>query len=470
MSKIINKIEPRAFEIIRDVVASIVNDEVSSQFALGVTELAGVGVFLERKTPMQSAEMAMINVTMASTDPFSNYYPVSKDGNYNYHIDVYSRAKTTSEDSGYSLSAFKCHRILGVLDAVFSDDKYATLGLQKPSISRVQVSEILIHDASRDHDAESITMGRLILTVTAQELTEKVLRNIIEGADTQVKLGNTERGYIYSGDNIPIPPPTAPPGDVFNSESTLLGESPSGGSFVVPDSVLTVNGNAFDLLPATVSKDIIVKNDEGGTVGTVIGGEIIVPSAGEIPIGASLQKTNATVSYYTNDDGANQFGRETDFFTLEPGKLNPFGTNEKFTDTVGTQVYLDGIILDWSTFYNGVVLAITNQQNPTGALNLLATFTEVNSSTLNGFSDWFLPNHRQLENFQVIPESRRFGYFPFVGLGASNVRFWTSTPNLSGTTFYTIPNQNAAGANMYNPANGAYHFKCRFYSLADLGL
>ena len=81
-----------------------------------------------------------------------------------------------------------------------------------------------------------------------------------------------------------------------------------------------------------------------------------IPSAGggggggSTPIGATLIKTNQTVSFRTGDDGSVQAGRATDFFTL--ASANPFGTTERFTDELGGQTYTNNIVIDWST-YNG---------------------------------------------------------------------------------------------------------------------
>ena len=72
--------------------------------------------------------------------------------------------------------------------------------------------------------------------------------------------------------------------------------------------------------------------------------------SGAAPIGADLMKTNQTVSYRTGDDGDLEKGRATDFFTL--ASANPFSTTERFTDELGTQIYTNNIVIDWST-YNG---------------------------------------------------------------------------------------------------------------------
>jgi len=71
--------------------------------------------------------------------------------------------------------------------------------------------------------------------------------------------------------------------------------------------------------------------------------EVICPQALN---SASLLSTGQTNSYYVNDDGSTQRGR--DFFVLE--HLNGFNTVDRFTDTLGTQIYLDDVVIDWSTW------------------------------------------------------------------------------------------------------------------------
>lgn len=256
MSKIVNPIPPRAFELIRDRIGEILISELASQTAMTYDENLDATVHVEKTVPFQAVEFPAVNVAL-SRGGFDNATILKKDGNYTYHIDVWTRAKSTDSDGGDSLSMFKLHRLIGVIDAILSDHQYNTLGFEKPFISRVFVDEIGIAEPKRTEDAESVMMGRLMFQVRVPENVETLEASLIEGFDTQVKIGKTDKGYIFSGENTPVPPPTCPPGEVFNTLNIKIGEAPSGGFFVVEDSNVSNSDDSYSVdLPATQDLEI----------------------------------------------------------------------------------------------------------------------------------------------------------------------------------------------------------------------
>ena len=115
---------------------------------------------------------------------------------------------------------------------------------------------------------------------------------------------------------------------------------------------------------------------------------------GSTPVGATLMKTNQTVSYATGDDGDIQAGRATDFFTL--ASENPFNTLERFTDELGGQTYTNKIIIDWSTYNGTDVLGYTDLSSVDTWSNVLSYCTSLTVGSYT--SGWRLANIRELYN------------------------------------------------------------------------
>ena len=142
---------------------------------------------------------------------------------------------------------------------------------------------------------------------------------------------------------------------------------------------------------------------------------------------SSLFKTGADVSYATNDDGQFQFGRGVDFFTLDFN--NGFGNTNRLTDELGTQIYTNGIVIDWSTWniVNSTVRAYYNIANPAASLS-----TQLNNQpyTRASFAGWYVCNYKELVNIFNLSVARNFLNYPpfnYVVTSDSTTRVWTST-------------------------------------------
>lgn len=150
--------------------------------------------------------------------------------------------------------------------------------------------------------------------------------------------------------------------------------------------------------------------------------------SGAAPVGATLIKTNQTVSLRTGDDGDLESGRATDFFTL--ASSNPFGTNERFTDELGTQTYTNNIVIDWSTYNGTDVLGYArNFQQGTWdiAIDNSLTFS-VGSYT----SGWRLANIREMANLADYSYWNTMDYAPFSVVGYQV--FYSSTAQPTSST------------------------------------
>ena len=145
--------------------------------------------------------------------------------------------------------------------------------------------------------------------------------------------------------------------------------------------------------------------------------------SGAAPIGAKLLKTGQTISYKTNDDGDLEAGRNTSFLALLG--FNPYGNLKRFLDELGTEVFTNKIVIDWSTFDGTSVL---------GYYSLIATtpntwndaVEEASALSIGTYTNkWRLCNIRELTNLFDYSKNNVMNYAPFSIVSADS--FWTST-------------------------------------------
>lgn len=155
------------------------------------------------------------------------------------------------------------------------------------------------------------------------------------------------------------------------------------------------------------------------------------------PVGATLMKTGQTVSFRTGDDGDIEAGRATSFFVLESN--NPFSNTDRFTDTLGGQVYTNDIVIDWST-YNGTTV-LGWQRIPFPALGDYDWDQAIDSALIYSISTfntgWRVPNIA--EYFSLFnwdnPSQNKINYPPF----NLDLNLWSSTTDINDTSiaFYS---------------------------------
>lgn len=207
MAKIQGIIPPQKFEIVRDRIAEILADEILNQYFMTYDpELLAVKVWLERSKPFDAEDVPAINVCLAKGD-WGNKDVKAADGTYNYNIDCFTKGKTESTVGGQrgdSLASYRVQKFLGLCRAILENPIYVTLGFNKPFNCRVSVDSMVL-GRSNDDDLENLTQGRLIFTVKAPESVWLKTPNLLAGFDTRVKLGLTDKGYVFSGDGLPTP-------------------------------------------------------------------------------------------------------------------------------------------------------------------------------------------------------------------------------------------------------------------------
>ena len=174
-------------------------------------------------------------------------------------------------------------------------------------------------------------------------------------------------------------------------------------------------------------------------------------------VGATLMKTNQTISYRTGDDGDLEKGRATDFLTLS--SANPFGTLERFTDELGGQTYANQIIIDWSTYNGTEVLGYGDSAFSGNTWNDAidnALATSIGSYT----SGWRLPNINELWSLinMGVTGNKGLNYYPWTQLTWAYTlgTFWSSTTTAYASTQaailknFTIEIDNKTKTTVYN--------------------
>lgn len=174
-------------------------------------------------------------------------------------------------------------------------------------------------------------------------------------------------------------------------------------------------------------------------------------------------KTGQTTSYETGDDGDREDGRGFSFLALTCN--NWFGNQNRFTDETGAQTYTNDLVLDWQ-------YQLMWYRLPFGTV---ATWTLAVSGaegqTTAGYTDWRLPNIKQLESLVNYGMSDTMNYAPLNISSTPYANIWSSTTNPNATTeAYRINPVNGNVNGLAKATAGVYYVICRPFTKEDLGL
>jgi hypothetical protein len=224
---------------------------------------------------------------------------------------------------------------------------------------------------------------------------------------------------------------------ISNSDDSYSVTSPSAINVEVPDEAITINSAAFITKPSKKDQDILLKDVSGTTITPVslsgntitILDAVVGGSKGLMPL-----KTGQTTSYASNDDGATQRGRLTDFNTIP--YLNPYGGNFRFTDELGGQTFTNNIVIDWSTWDGGSSVngyCFSGYSNETANQNWYDWM--LNSPyTCSTFGDWYLVNFQEMASLLNMNETYGLNGYPFNIVTSNTNRMYTSTTYSLNTT------------------------------------
>lgn len=222
---------------------------------------------------------------------------------------------------------------------------------------------------------------------------------------------------------------------VSNSDDSYDVNVASGGDLELPDEAITVNSAAFITKPSVKDQDILLKDVSGNVITpeALSGNAITILDAVNIK-GLMPTQTGQTTSYATNDDGDLQRGRLTNFDTIPYN--NPFGATDRFTDSVGTQVYADGVVVDWSTWDGGssVLGYSTSNNSSTSGKQVWANWMSNSPYSVGAFSNFYVANSNEL--LRMMKSGTLFlNYTPFSANNPAGfwIAFSCTTTEVSST-------------------------------------
>jgi len=301
MPEIVKAITQRNYELIRDRIANILAIELPSQATLNSDVGLSPTIEIERFVPVKDTELPLVNVMLLRGD-YDSYTSIQQDGTYMYHVDIYTKSKWSDDDRADKLAFMKLQRLTGVIQAILSDSKYRTLGFAPPSLSRVQVNSIKFAEPANNKDASSSVMARLEFEVRVPETVEVATLVLIGGYDTSVILGNTDSGYVFSGNNAPIPPFVCAPANIFNSDNSVNFDVLSGATFELPNTKVTESDGSIKFIPAL--NDVVcspcpdeyvnIKKQNGNLIASVLAPDDYNVANSPIDIGGNVFSLQAT--------------------------------------------------------------------------------------------------------------------------------------------------------------------------------
>jgi len=150
----------------------------------------------------------------------------------------------------------------------------------------------------------------------------------------------------------------------------------------------------------------------------------------------------------SGDVGDGNNGRDLDPLTLDSAPIHDNGdptintTTNRFTDTLGGQVYLDTIVIDWSTFNGSTVLGYSMPTTETLSPNSAITFAAALS--LGTYtSGWGLVNRPELGNLMNDGYNGYISYPPFNITPIGVKVYFSQTTYKPATTLVITMRENA---------------------------
>jgi hypothetical protein len=242
--KINKEIPIQSFELIRNRLAAILAEEIPAQYMFSSDPALNVeGVFIERTEGTPAERGITLNIIFDGTEPDERTSRTLKT-RMKFLVVATVFGTATATDRGDKDASIKLGRLLGVVRHILSHGVYRTLAFTKPFIETTNAQEITV-GKPQQKDLQWGVQGAVMVKVDAIDAPEYDARTLIQEYSTQVKLDETENGYLFSGTNIPVVPPVCPPGEVRTYAGAVIGSAPSGGFFAVPDQIFKNSDASF---------------------------------------------------------------------------------------------------------------------------------------------------------------------------------------------------------------------------------
>lgn len=259
MGSIRQIINPQVDELIRNRIGAILKDEIDCQYLQYNSDAFIHDLWIERAIPFSPEELPAVNVCTPKGD-YENAHQGSSDGNFTFFIDVHTRHNANPEDGGDMLANFQMKRLLGICRYILADPIYKTLAFAPGFIMQVRIVGFEIKPHYKDHSGMwasdlNSAMGRLVVTVKANEVNQLIDAPLIDSHVTQLRLGISNKGYRYIyGNDSPSPPDTRYV-QIVDQYGNVLQLLPGGSTYTV-----TVIQNIIDTITANqinITDDII---------------------------------------------------------------------------------------------------------------------------------------------------------------------------------------------------------------------
>ena len=195
---LINEIlTPMNFEAVRDRIASIIKSELLNQATLQNLPKLNANVFAERLVPINYTEMPAVNCMVAKGN-YDELVALSKDGNYQFNIDIYTCSETIGSTRADFQSVKDCQQLTGLIFKILMHWKYRRLDFAPPLIEHTEINEIKFADPDQRNESMSVMMARIIFIVRCNETIAPLTNaTVINGNTTSVKISSTDFGYQY---------------------------------------------------------------------------------------------------------------------------------------------------------------------------------------------------------------------------------------------------------------------------------
>lgn len=198
-ASIITKIEDSGLERIVARVVDILLVEFAKQHDLNsaAEELDLKGVYQERMAPFAHTELPALNIGVERGD-FMNQHQGQDDAAYRIFIECNVRGISDDAERGDTMSKKKVQKLISVARSILMNPVYVTLGFPRGELVERRHVESFVFSEPTQHDAEYVTMARLMLVVRCAEsytLKEPVALGL---HDTHVTLHETVQGYFWT--------------------------------------------------------------------------------------------------------------------------------------------------------------------------------------------------------------------------------------------------------------------------------
>lgn len=186
------------FEKIRDAIGVILAAEFAAQYTITSNALFQSQIWVERFIPFDVSEMPAILIMLDSINenqdnPGRGFYTG------NYQIQVYTSGFENDSQRGDVLSSFNNHKLIGAIRYILSNPTYVRLGLNTHPLTVLgtNISDIQFIKPNSD-DGNNSVVSQLTLQVRFNEDNGKVKPVDFEQVTSQVKLDETEKGYLLT--------------------------------------------------------------------------------------------------------------------------------------------------------------------------------------------------------------------------------------------------------------------------------